>query len=104
MTWKAIVRSAVLVLIALLAIDASWCCDDTSVAVHGSGSTITANGDCSDDAGSPDCHTCICSGRALMENTSPHAPPMQSIAIFTPIVGHPVSEVAPVDVPPDKRG
>ena len=101
---KAIFRSAVLVLIALLAIDASWCCDDIVVAVRASGSTMTANDDCSDDAGSLDCHACICSGTALIETTPPHAPPMQSSALATPIVGHPVSEVTPVDVPPDKRG
>lgn len=101
---NAISRSAVLVLIALLAIDASWCCDAFSVAVRASGSTMTANDVCSDDAGSFDCDACICSGSALFETIPPHAPPVQSAALSTPIIGHPVSEVTPVDVPPDKRG
>lgn len=104
MKWNAIIRSAVLALIALLAIDASWCCDDISVAVRASGSTMTANEDCSDDAGSLDCHACICSGSALIETTPALMPPMQSTDLPTLIPGHLVSAVTPVDVPPDKRG
>lgn len=97
-------RSAVLVLIALLAIDASWCCDDIVVAVRATGSTMTANDVCSDDAGSLDCHACICSGTALIESTAPHTPLMQATVLPTASAGNPLSAVTAVDIPPDERG
>ena len=101
---KTIIRSAVLVLIALLAIDASWCCDDIFVAVRATGSTMTANDVGSHDAGSIDCHVCICSGSALIETTAPQTPPVRSTAVPEAIAGNPMSAVTAVDVPPDKRG
>ena len=98
------VRCAVLVLAALLAIDASWCCDDT-ILMQPSTTFLTAgNGVCDDDGGQLDCHACICSGLALVETTPFYAPSLQSVALARSATSHPVSETAPVDIPPDKRG
>lgn len=99
------VRCAVLVLAALLAIDASWCCDDTILMQPSTTTFLTAGNDvCGDDGGQLDCHACICSGLALVETTPLYAPPLQSTALGMIATGHPVSETAPVDIPPDKRG
>ena len=100
------VRCAVLMLAALLAIDASWCCDDTILMQPSSTTTFLTggNGACGDDGGQLDCHACICSGLALVETTVLSGPPPQSTALTMIATGHPVSETAPVDIPPDKRG
>ena len=99
------VRGAVLLLVALLAIDASWCCDDTILMQPSTTTYLSAGSDVCDDAGGPlDCHACICSGLALIEASHAFAPSLQSVALprFDP--RHPMSETAPVDIPPDKRG
>lgn len=99
------VRCAVLALAALLAIDASWCGDETILMQPSTTTFLTAgDGVCGDDGGQLDCHACICSGLALVETSPLYAPPLQSIALATIATGHPVSETAPVDIPPDKRG
>lgn len=105
MTSRTMVRCAVLVLAALLAIDASWCGDETIVTQPSITTLLTSPNDvCGDDGGQLDCHACICSGLALVETTPLHAPPLQSTALAMIATGHPVSETAPVDIPPDKRG
>lgn len=102
---RTIVRCAVLLLAALLAIDASWCCDDTILMQPSAATFLTAgNGVCGDDGGQLDCHACICSGLALIETTPVYAPSLQSVALARFDPRHPMSETAPVDIPPDKRG
>ena len=102
---RTMVRCAVLVLAALLAADASWCSDE-KILIQPSAATLlsSANDLCGDDGGELDCHACICSGLALVETTPLYAPPLQSTALGMIATGHPVSETAPVDIPPDKRG
>ena len=99
------VRCAVLMLAALLAIDASWCCDDTILMQPSAATFLTAgNGVCGDDGGRLDCHACICSGLALVETNLVYAPSLQSVAVARSAASQPVSETAAVDIPPDKRG
>ena len=99
------VRCAVLVLAALLAADASWCSDE-KILIQPSAATLlsSANDLCGDDGGELDCHACICSGLALVETTPVYTPPLQSTALTAIASGHPVSETASIDIPPDKRG
>ena len=99
------VRCAVLLLVALLAIDASWCCDDTILMQSSTTTFLTAgNGVCDDDGAQLDCHACICSGLALIEATPAFGQSLQSVALARFDARHPMSETAPVDIPPDKRG
>ena len=99
------VRCAVLLLAALLAIDASWCCDDTILMQPSTTTYLSAGSGVCDDAGGPiDCHACICSGLALIEASPAFAPSPQSVALARIDTRHPMSETAPVDIPPDKRG
>ena len=102
---RTMVRCAIFVLAALLAADASWCCDET-ILIQPSAATLlsSANDLCGDDGGQLDCHACICSGLALIETTPLYAPPLQSTVLATIAIGHPVSETASIDIPPDKRG
>lgn len=99
------VRCAVLLLAALLAIDASWCCDDTILMQPSTATYLSAGSGVCDDEGEPiDCHACICSGLALIEASPAVVPSLQSVALARFDPRHPVSETAPVDIPPDKRG
>lgn len=99
------VRCAVLALVALLAIDASWCFDETILMKSSATTLLTSANDVSgDDGGQLDCHACICSGFALIETMPLYAPPLQSTALAAIAIGHPVSETASIDIPPDKRG
>lgn len=100
---RTIVRCAVLLLVTLLATDASWCCDDT---IQPSTTTfLSAGSGVCDDAGGPlDCHACICSGLALIEAFPAFAPSPQSVALVRFDPRRPVSETTSVDIPPDKRG
>ena len=102
---RTMVRCVVLLLAALLAMDASWCCDDTILIQPSSTTFLSAgNGVSGDESGPLDCHACICSGLALIETTPVHAPLPQSVALASFDPRHPMSETAPVDIPPDKRG
>ena len=99
------VRCAVLVLAALLAIDASWCCDDTILMRPSTTTSISAGSGACDDAGGPiDCHACICSGLAFIEASRAFAPSLHCVPLETIDPRRPVSETASVDIPPDKRG
>lgn len=101
---SAIIRSAVLVLAAFLVIDASWCCDEMITMQPSSMVLLTSAIDgCGDDAGPLDCHSCICSGLALVELNPTHAPPLVSAELIALVAGAPVSEITSIDVPPDKR-
>lgn len=102
---KTMVRCAVLVLAALLAIDASWCCDDTILLQPSTTTTFITggNGACGDDGGQLDCHACICSGLALVETVPLYGPPLRSIALVTIATGHPMSVSPAIDIPPDRR-
>ena len=105
MTSRTMVRCAVLVLAALLAIDASLCCDEMIFTQPSVTTFLTSPNDvCGDDGGQLDCHACICSGLALVEMTHLYAQPLQSTALAMMATGHPVCKTAPVDIPPDKRG
>ncbi|HEX4913836.1 MAG TPA: hypothetical protein VFV51_07755 [Vicinamibacterales bacterium] len=101
---RTMARWAVLVLAALLAIDAGWCCDDTILMQPSSATTTLRGGKaaCGDEGGQVDCHACICSGLALAETVALHAPPLQSIALETSATGHAVSVAPSIDIPPDK--
>ena len=101
MTASTITRTIVILLIALLAADASWCCDEISVG--DSASTMSAKDACTDGV-SLDCHACVCSGTALIETTPPYAPPEHACVLPAAVVAHPTSAVTVVDVPPDERG
>lgn len=101
---RTIVRCAVLLLVALLAIDASWCCDDTILMQPSTTTYLSAgSGVCDDEGGPLDCHACICSGLARIETTPVYAPSLQSVALARFDTRQPMSETAPVDIPPDKR-
>ena len=99
-----IARCAVLVLAALLAIDASWCCDEMII-LQPSTMTVVASSDaCGDDGGQLDCHACICSGLALVETAPVHIPHSVSYALVESSPGQPVSATTSIDIPPNKRG
>lgn len=98
------VRCAVLVLAALLAIDASWCCDEMIIMQPSTMTVVVSTDACGDDGGQLDCHACICSGLALIEANRMHAPPPVTSALVASNLGRPVSETASIDVPPNKRG
>lgn len=97
------VRCAVLVLAALLAIDASWCCDEMIIMQPSTMTVVASTDACGDDGGQLDCHSCICSGLALVETAPVHVPHSVSHALAESSPGQPVSETASIDVPPNKR-
>lgn len=101
---SAIIRSAVLVLAALLAVDAIWCCDEIVIVQPSAMALLTSADASGDDGGQLDCHACICSGLALVETSPLHAPPSVSSALMASSAGQPASETASIDIPPDKRG
>lgn len=99
-----IARCTILVLAALLAIDASWCRDGMIMMQHPTMTVVASTDVCGNDGGQRDCHACICSGRALVETAPVHLPPSVSYALAESSPGQPVSETASIDVPPNKRG
>ncbi len=101
---NAIIRCGVLLLTALLAIDASWCCDGTMNLQSSAMAPTSADDGSAGDGGQLDCHACICSGLALVETIPVHVPMLVSTALPVSSVGAPVSETPSIDVPPDKRG
>lgn len=96
-----VLRCAVLILAALLAADAGWCCDD---ATNVQSLTLASASDvCDDDVAHVDCHACICSGLALIETTSPPVPPVQISVAPATTAARPMSQAASVEIPPDER-
>ena len=101
---RSIVRCAVTVLVALLAVDASWCCDDTILMQPSTATSLSAgNGVDGNDGEQLDCYACICSGPAVIETASVYGPSLQSLALVGIDTRRPKGEAAPVDIPPDNR-
>lgn len=100
---RSVARCSVLVLVALLALDASWCCDEITTQPSSSVLLMSAGAACAGDAGQLDCHACICSGLALVEITAMHMPVLMSTALMASSAGAPPSETPSIDVPPDER-
>lgn len=95
-----ILRCAVLALIAVLAIDATCCCDDLEVTQSLKSVAVTSANDSGGGATPLDCHACICSGLALVQTTRPHAPLIQRTLIIVPEAAHRVNRVESIDTPP----
>jgi hypothetical protein len=94
-------RAAVVLLLALLAFDASWCCYGARSVAPNDGTVIAADA-FNDGAAGVDCHTCICSGLAIIEAVPARIPLLRSSAFFAPVIVRSVNVPAPVDVPPDE--
>ena len=101
MTSRTVLRFAVLLVAALVPIDASWCCDelpsDPASQLH---SQSAADGYGTSQV---DCAECVCSGNVLLVGSSPPAPDAPSSLAVTRAFVLPVSDAGPVEIPPDER-
>lgn len=93
-------RCAVLLLVALLAIDASWCCDDVTATDTRALRAAPAGGD---EAPHVECDACICSGHALLVGSSAPVPPLATTLAAAPASSPPVNHAGTVEIPPDER-
>ena len=101
MSRKTAAGYAVLLLALVLMMDVSWCgYDATSV----NGRAATAFSTVSDDGVEHvECKACICSGTALMGESSMRAPAVPITGTAPPAVASPLSRPESVEIPPDER-